>query len=267
MRARVRLWRAFVGARIRAQWQYRTSFAIDVVMSFVLTFLDFVAILVIFTHLHALGHWSVHDVAFLYGTSGIAFAITDVFVSNLETTGQLVRTGQFDVMLIRPAGTLLQVVAGDVALRAVGNATQASVVLVYAIAGASIAWSAPKVAMTLVIVVCGVLIYSSAFVAGSCVAFATVGAYEATNAVTYGGAFFSQYPLDIFGPWLRRFIGYLVPTAFVAYFPALYVLGKPMPFGLPGWLRFVSPLVAAAALAIAITCWNACVRGYRSTGS
>jgi ABC-2 type transport system permease protein len=262
-----RLWRLLVVARMRAQWQYRTSFVLDVCASFVTSSLDFIAVLAIFTHLHALGGWSVQQVAFLYGAGGIGFAIADVFVSNLEKTSELVRTGQFDVVLIRPVGTLTQVMAGEVALRAIGKATQAVAVLAYAMAGASIHWTVGRVAITLLIVICGALIFSAVWIAGSCIAFLTVDGGEATNAITYGGNFFTQYPLDVFGPWLRRFLGFAVPTAFVAYFPALYVLDKPMPSGLPGWLRFASPAVAFVALGAGHVVWRTAVRHYRSTGS
>ncbi len=263
----VRLWRVLVAARIRAQAQYRASFAFNTIASAFTTALDFVAMLAIFTHLHALGDWSVHDVAFLYGAGGIGFAFADLFTSNLEKTAELVRTGQFDVVLIRPAGPLTQVLAGDVSLRSLGKVVQASVVLAYALSGVTVDWNAGRVLMTLVIVVCGALIFAAIFIGGSCIAFATVDGGEATNAVTYGGNFFTQYPLDVFGPWLRRFMGFVVPTAFVAYFPALYVLGKRMPFGLPAWLRFASPLVTVAALVVALAIWRVCVRTYRSTGS
>lgn len=267
MRRTAHLWRVLVGARARSQMQYRASFAADALASFALTFLDFVAILVLFTHLHALGSWTVHEVAFLYGAAGIGFALADLFASNLENTSLLVRTGQFDVLLIRPAGSLFQMLTGDISLRSVGKAGQAAVVLAYALLGVTIAWTPLRVLMTLGIVVVGTLIFSSVFVLASCIAFATVSGEEAMNAVTYGGSFFAQYPLDIFGPWLRRFMGFVVPTAFVAYFPACYVLGKPVPFGLPDWFAFASPLVAALVLGGSVVVWRTCVHRYRSTGS
>jgi ABC-2 type transport system permease protein len=262
-----RLWRVLVAARMRAQAQYRASFAFNVLASAFLTALDFVAMLAIFTHLHSLGDWSVHDVAFLYGAGGIGFALADLFTSNLEKTAELVRTGQFDVVLIRPAGPLTQVLAGDVSLRSIGKVAQAAAALAFALSGIEVAWNPGRVLMTLVIVVCGALIFSAIFIGGSCIAFATVDGGEATNAVTYGGNYFTQYPLDVFGPWLRRFLGFVVPTAFVAYFPALYVLDKPMPFGLPAWLRFASPIVTVIALIVSLVIWRLCVRSYRSTGS
>jgi ABC-2 type transport system permease protein len=54
--------------------------------------------------------------------------------------------------------------------------------------------------------------------------------------------------------------------AFVAYFPALYVLDKPDPLGLPRVLQFLSPLVAVVAAGLAGLVWRAAVRRYRSAG-
>ena len=58
-----------------------------------------------------------------------------------------------------------------------------------------------------------------------------------------------------------------IPMAFVCYFPALYILRKHDPLGLPSFLRFASPLVAALAAVVAGTIWRIAVRHYRSTGS
>jgi ABC-2 type transport system permease protein len=43
----------------------------------------------------------------------------------------------------------------------------------------------------------------------------------------------TQYPIDVYAAWFRRFLGYVVPLAFVCYFPALYLLDKPDPLGPP----------------------------------
>jgi ABC-2 type transport system permease protein len=103
-------------------------------------------------------------------------------------------------------------------------------------------------------------------VSAICVAFWTVDAREAANAFTYGGQTFAQYPLGIYDRWMRRFLAYVVPLGFVAYFPALYVLGKPDPLGLPSGLGLLSPLVALAAAGVTFVVWQSAVRHYRSAG-
>jgi ABC-2 type transport system permease protein len=78
---------------------------------------------------------------------------------------------------------------------------------------------------------------------------------------------FASYPLDIFGVWLRRFLAFVIPLGFVAYVPAVYVLGKHDALNLPAALRAAEPLVAAAIATVAGFAWRFSVRHYRSTGS
>jgi ABC-2 type transport system permease protein len=139
-------------------------------------------------------------------------------------------------------------------------------VLVWALAALNVDWTVGRIAMIVLMVPSAIVIFSSVWVVGSCLAFWTTDGGEFTNAFTYGGNFLAQYPIDILGDWLRRFLAYLVPLAFVCYFPALYILDKPDPLGLPDFLNFASPLVALWAAAVAGLIWRFAVRHYRSAG-
>jgi ABC-2 type transport system permease protein len=255
-----------VGAHVRSQLQYRLSFAIDVAGTLAITFLDFVAVLILFHNVPRLGGWSVQEVAFLYGTSGIAFALADLLVGHLDEFPQHIRTGSFDLMLVRPRGTLFQVFASDIALRRIGKVVQAAAVLAWALASLGVDWSAGRGAMVGVMVVSGLAIYVSVWVFFICIVFWAVEGRETANAFTYGGSFLTQYPINVFGAWTRRFLAYVVPMAFVSYFPALYVLDKPDALGLPRVLEFLSPLVAVVAALVAGAMWRVAVRHYRSAG-
>jgi viologen exporter family transport system permease protein len=261
------LYRRLIGARMRAQLEYRTSFVVNLISTALITAADFLVIAVLFEHLPLLAGWSLPEVAFLYGVSGIGFAIADLVVGHIEQTSELIRTGQFDVVLLRPAGTLFQVVASDFALRRIGKALQSAVVLVVALGALDIRWDVGRVLMTGTIAISGGAIFSAVFIVGACVTFWFVGSSEFANAFTYGGQSMTAYPLNVFGPWLRRVLAYVIPLAFVAYLPGLYVLDKPDPLGLPTVFRYLSPLVAVGSLLAARAVWHFAVRHYRSTGS
>jgi len=262
----VLLWGRLVGAQIRSQLQYRVSFTLDLFGSFLISFVDFLAVLVIFHNVPRLGTWSVSEVAFLYALSSISFAFTDLAIGHLDQFPQKIRDGTFDILLVRPRGSLYQVVASDFQLRRLGKAVQGALVLAYALAALHVDWTPGRVAMLVVTIPAGVVIFSSVWVIGACLAFWTTDGGEFTNAFTYGGNFMAQYPIDIYGAWLRRFLCYIVPLGFVCYFPALYVLGKRDPLGLPRILQFSSPVVAALAAVVAGAIWRGAVRHYRSAG-
>jgi ABC-2 type transport system permease protein len=111
------------------------------------------------------------------------------------------------------------------------------------------------------------VILAALWVAANSVSFWLVDGREVANSVTYGSNFATSYPITVYGPWLRRLMCFAVPGAFVAYFPALALLGRPDPLGLPEALRYSSPLVAALALAVMSLVWRTGVRRYQGTGS
>lgn len=261
------LYRRLLGAQLRSQLQYRASFALDISGAFLISFVDFLAVLVIFHNVPELSDWNVHEVAFLYAMSAISFALTDVVIGYLDVFPQRIRDGSFDVLLLRPRGTLFQVITSELSLRKIGKLLQGIIVLGYALSNLEIQWNAGRVSMLVVMVPAAALIFGAIWIAGSCTAFWTTEGGEFTNGFTYGGQFLAQYPIDIYGVWLRRFLAYFVPIGFVCYFPALYILDKPDPLGLPTALQFASPVAAAVLCASAWWAWTAGVRRYRSTGS
>jgi ABC-2 type transport system permease protein len=158
-------------------------------------------------------------------------------------------------------------VASDFALRRLGKAVQGVVVAAVAVSALDIEWTAGRIAMTGLTVVSGMAIYAGVWVAVASVAFWAVDSIEFANAFTYGGSFLSQYPVNIFGSWLRRLVIFVVPLAFVVYFPALYVLDKDDPLGFPRAVQFAPPLVALATWLVGAAVWRTAVRHYRSVGA
>lgn len=256
-----------IGARIRSQTQYRLSFMLDLLGAFFITFIDFLAVVILFSHLPRLAGWSFPEVAFFYGIANLAFALCDMFIGHLDLMPQMIRTGSFDLVLVRPVGSLFQIIASDLALRRLGRIFQAIVVLGYAVSRLQVPWTPARVAMLLGMIPTGVVIYASIWVMGMTVTFWAVEAREVSNAFTYGGSFLASYPINIFGDWLRGLLAFVIPLAFVSYFPGLYVLDHPDPLGSPEFLRFCTPLVAVALALLASRVWLFGVRHYRSTGS
>ena len=261
-----RIYLRLIGARARSQLEYRASLVLQIFASALLTLLDFVMILVLFENVPELDGWTVQQVALLYGIAGISFALTDLIVGHLDLFPQMIRDGTFDQILVRPLPSLLQVVASDFSLRRIGKILQAVAVLIVALAAADIEWTLGRAAMVPLAVVSGTLIYTGVWIALATIAFWIVDAIEFVNAFTYGGNFLSAYPITIFGRWLRNLVLFVIPIAFVAYLPALYILDKPDELGLPEALQYASPFVAVLTVLVARLVWENAVRHYRSAG-
>jgi ABC-2 type transport system permease protein len=263
----LRSYRLLAAMWIRSTMTYRTSFVVLTVSQFFLTVIDFVAVIVMFTHIDRLGGFELPEVALLYGMSSLSFGLSDLTLGNIEHLGRRVRDGTFDQMLVRPTPTIVSMAADQFALRRLGRIAQAALVLGWALSRVDIQWTAGRVAMLPLTVVSGTVIYGSVFVTGAALQFWSSDSAEVANAFTYGGNFLSQYPMTIYPGDLVRGMTFVVPMAFVNWYPTLYLLGRPDPLGLPHLLRYASPFVAVAAAVIAAAVWRAGLRQYRSTGS
>jgi ABC-2 type transport system permease protein len=261
------VWRHLAGARIRADWQYRTSFFLFTLSQFLVTGLDILVIVAIFTQVDSLGGWSGSEVALTYGLATVAFGLADLFVSPVETTSKHVKAGTFDLFLQRPVPALVQVCGTEFALRRLGKLAQATIVLVVALVTAPIDWGLEAVVLLPVSIASGTVIFSAVWVAATSIVFWTIDGQETANSFTYGGSLVAQYPFTLFPGVLRRMLTFVIPLAFVAFLPAARMLGRARAIGIPSAVAWVGPLVAVAAALVARGVWGVAIRHYRSTGS
>jgi ABC-2 type transport system permease protein len=250
---------------VRSSLAYPLSFWMLTVSSALITLLDFVGLALMFHTVSALGGFDLREVALLYGASGIGIGVGDLVIGSVEQIGVHVRTGTLDSMLTRPVPLLVQVCADRFAIRRLGRISQALAVFGY---GAWwVEWTPAKAGLAAVMVVSSCLIFFSFFVAFSCIQFWTLDSTEFANAFTYGGNTMTQYPMTIFPREVLKGLTFLVPVAFVNWYPCLYLLDRKDPFGMPAWFAVLSPAVAALTLAVAGLAWRSGVRHYTSTGS
>lgn len=263
----VRAYGLIVSMWLRSTMAYRASFLMTAFGNFAATAFDFVAIMLMFAHVDALGGYTLPEIALLYGASGTAFGVADLLMGSMDRLGRRVRDGTLDTLLVRPVPVLAQVAADRFALRRLGRITQGLLVLGYGLVAVDIDWTVAKAVLLPLMLLSGSVIFGSVFVAGGAFQFVAQDASQVQNSFTYGGNTLLQYPPTIFAKDLVRGVTFVVPLAFVNWFPVLYVLGRELPLGLPDWVAFLPPVVAAACAAGAGLAWRTGLRAYRSTGS
>lgn len=260
-------YRALLGAQARSQAAYRTSFVVDLVGNVGATVFDVVTVLVLFGVTRELGGFTLREALVIVGISSFGFATADLLVGNIERLPRYVRTGLLDAVLVRPLGALPQLLLMDLPLRKVSRAVFGLGVLVVAVTSAGLDWTAARLALVVVAPLAAIVFFGSVFVTTATVSFYWIDSGELANSVTYGGRDFTSYPITVYGGWFRAVFAYGIGFAFVSYHPALALLGRADPLGLPAWVGWASPGVALVAAAVAAAAWRVGVRHYRSTGS
>ena len=251
---------------IRGQMQYRTSFWLQTVSMVVMTGGELVATLLLFERFTALGQWSRDEILFYFGLMQVTFAQIELFGRGFSSFGQLVRSGQFDRILLRPQSTVAGVLGSQFDPRRLGSLLIGLASLILGSVRAQIVWTPDKLLCLILAVAGGGCLFLGLFMLEATLCFWSVQSIEIVNVVTYGGRTACQYPIDIYPKNFRWLFLYIAPLALTTHLPASWILGKTL-FGWPSWLAYLSPLAGGLVLALMLVFWHFGVRHYKSTGS
>ncbi len=261
------LYLRLVGALVRGQMQYRASFAMQMFGSFAGNALELVVLPFTFARFQNLAGWSLGEVLFLFALASISFGLHEIVTAGFENISELIRQGTFDRVLLRPVTPFTQMLAADFSTRRFGRALTGVVALGIALTQTHVVWTWGKFLFFPITIASSVLLFAGITVLGATLCFWTIERTEVINIFTYGGTYMASYPISILQNWLRQIVTFVIPLAFVAYYPGLYFLDRTDPFGVPPQVSFLAPVVSVVFFAFAWRVWEWGVRHYQSTGN
>lgn len=257
-----------IGARIRSQMQYKTSFWLDLVGTAVSTGMEFIVLFLLLQRFTLIGGWRLHEIGLLYGLTSVSFGLAEMIGRGFDSPFErLIQHGDFDRVLTRPLSSFVQVLASEVQLRRLGRAVQGAGVLIFSLAQVEAFWTPALLLLLLLSILSGALIYVGLIVIGATICFWTIKTPEVINVFTFGGQQLTSLPLSIYDQWIRAVFLSIAPVAFASYPAALVILGRSDPHGLPTWIAWCAPVVASVFFAAVLGFWQIGVRRYQSTGT
>lgn len=207
--------------------------------------------------------WSRDEVLFIYGYSMIATAIFSTCSLNLyQFSDRYIIQGSFDRVLLRPVHSLFQVLFESFNVESIGSLLTGLAVVLYTSGRLHVHFGPLDILWLFVSAVSGGVILIAVFVIVASTGFHFEDKIG-ISAPVYNLMTFGRYPLPIFGRPIRILLSWVVPFAFVAFFPATHFLGRE---GYE-WLCYGTPLMAFAVSILAGLCWRFGVSRYQSTGN
>jgi len=258
------LYWSYLKILVKSQWQYRLSFVLLTAGQILVPFFVFAGIVLMFQRFGSLGGWTAAEVCVGYGVTHMAFALAQCFGRGFDVFSQLIRQGEFDRILVRPRGTVVQVLGSRLDLTRIGRLGQGTAVLVWALAQLPLAWDPLRGFVLVSMVLSGAFVFGGLYQLGAALCFKTIQGLEVVNIFTDGGRETSQYPLSIYPGPLVQFLTFVVPFGAFNYWPLLWLLGKS---GGNLVTAVAAPWLGLLFLVPCALLWRWGVRHYLSTGS
>lgn len=257
-----RLYRHYVSINIRSMMQYKTSFFLSMIGQFLVSFNVFLGVYFMFQRFSKVEGFSYSEVLLCFSILLLEFSLAEMFARGFDTFSSIVRSGEFDRILVRPRSEVVQVLGNQFELTRIGRMIQAVIMFVYGILKSEVIWNISKALTVLFMLAGGMMVFVSLYFIYAALCFFTLDSLEFMNVFTDGAREFGKYPVGVYGKKVLFFATFFVPYALVQYYPLLYILGRRT-----GMFYILLPLCACCFFAPAYLFWKYGVRHYKSSGS
>ncbi|HZI51696.1 MAG TPA: ABC-2 family transporter protein [Terriglobia bacterium] len=251
----------------RSQMQYRASLFMRTLAHFMVTGGEFLGFVALFQRFGQINGWTLPQMGLFYGIISMSFALSEGILRGFDIFPGLIKTGEFDRILLRPRSAAFQVLGQDFQLMRFGRFSQALLILIWSAHRLDLVWTFGNLALVMIAVAGGVCLFSGLFVFQATLCFWTTESLELVNCATYGGVESAQFPVSIYRPWFRAIFTFVIPLATINYFPIHALLDLTDPLGSTRWIQWCSPLAGVAFLLVSLRFWRFGVKRYSSTGS
>jgi len=248
--------------------EYKANFFIWLAFTVVYVGSSIAALWVILSQFRSLNGWDLPQVFFLYALFYMAHTLSNTFFFSVGQVPYQVREGEFDRFLVRPLNPLFQVLTQP-GQNWPDDLLVAIVVFGFAAWLVHLHWTLASTALILGAMFGGALIDFGIQLAIATLSFWVIRFDSLRWVVMSLENDFTRYPLSIYNRAVRIVLAYVLPFAFMNYFPATTLLHKSFDGGYAvnpsiGWL---SPVVGIVWFAGAYLFWRRGVNRYQGTGS
>ena len=258
-----RIFAAFFAQFVKMRLAYRVDFFIDTLAVTFSLVVQLAILVVLFSKVEALQGWTFEQVLFIYGFSLLPLGLFNLVSVNLyRFSERYIIEGRFDRVLLRPVGTLAQVMFESFNVSGLNELLIGSVVMAYALRKLGTGFGVEDALAVALLAPAAALVYAGVFLALTSVSFWHEDRMGLAPPV-YNVIRFSRYPLTIYGQAVRLFLTFVIPFAWVAFYPATWFLGS------DEFSRFALLTVPMGLVVFsgAVLIWQRGVRRYASTGS
>ena len=222
---------------------------------------------VITQRFQSLNGWAFPQITFLYGLSLLSHGIMIVlFIQTWGIEGMVIRGG-FDRILVRPMNSFFQFCVQYFNFIGLVDMIPGTVIFIYGCNVVSFNWSLLNIVKLILVIAGAVLIRAGFFTIIGSISFWTKGSRSLVSTGLNILERTTLYPLTIYPYIIQAIFTFILPFAFISFFPASDFLGMGSGLELPFGFAILTPIVGIIMAFVAISFFNLGIKKYESAGS
>lgn len=247
---------------IKSKMSYRADFIISTIGMIFTNISGFISFWILFNNFSSINGWGYYEMLFLFGFSLVAITPVQCFFDNNWNLRTAVYSGDFIKYYFRPINLFFYYQSELFDAKGLGQFVFGIGTLIYSSAKLGIMFSFIQFIKMVIFLMTASLVMIALQNAAAATCFWVVKSYYVLELVMRFRDY-SKYPVTIFGPFFRFVFTFVIPIAFIAYYPSLVIL-QPEKVPLLSWL---SPLFSIIFFYFSYKIWMYGASKYSGTGS
>lgn len=256
------LYKKYCIIHLKCIMQHKVSFLLTTFGLFLMSFNLFLGVYFMMDRFQQVKGFSYEEVLLCFSITLMAFTIAELFFRSLDTFDSIIRSGEFDRILLRPRNCLFTVLCSKIEFTRIGRLLQTLLMFAYGISFSDIDWNPFRIMVIALMILGGVVVFASIYLIFASICFFTLEGLEFMNVFTDGAREYGKYPIGVYGKTVVTICTYIVPFSLFQYYPFLYLTGKAE----HAWYGLL-PIAGCLFLIPAILLWRFGLSRYQSSGS
>lgn len=258
----LRIYFKILAQDLKSKMSYRADFIISTFGMIFTNIAGFVSFRIMFGNFPSINGYNYYEILFLYGFSLISITPTQCMLDNNWSLRQQVYSGDFIKYCFRPINLFFYYESEIFDVKGLGQLAFGIGTLVYAWAKLGLAVTPLAIVKVTVYLMTASLVMAALQNAGAASCFWIENSFYVLD-LAFRFKDYAKYPITIFSTVFRFVFTYIIPIAFIAYYPALVVL-RPEDVPLLSWL---SPPAGCVFFFLSYKLWMLGASKYNGTGS
>ena len=260
----LRIYGRFQMLHWRASLEYEADFWIGIVGMGLTHTTGFIFVWAFFQNVPTVVGWGLWDTAFLYALAIIPRGLVELLCDGSWMLRMLVNEGELDRLLVRPVSPVLQLVTYMNSIHGLGSVLLGGIIFVRSAYELHVAWNIGNSLFLVLTLLNAVILINAINLIVNSIAFWEPAATGSFPNVVYQFLEFGKFPLNVYDRLVQLFLTWVLPFAFVSYYPSLVLLGK---LGGNIWVAYATPFTGLLATCVAGLVWRVGLARYQGTGS
>ncbi|NGP46740.1 hypothetical protein G4V62_17980 [Bacillaceae bacterium SIJ1] len=247
----------------KVRMEYRVDFILGAFGQIFGYAANFLVVWILLQEFKVIDGWLWPEMALLISLSILTYALgSTFFYTPMTSIDQIIINGDFDKYLIKPLNPLMNLVASMFNYGYIAHLIISVSVLIWSMTQLSIQWDAVKLIYLMLCIISGAFLQAAFFVIIGSLSFKFLRVSYLFS-LLFKVKDFVNYPLSIYFSWIQVALTWIIPLAFINYYPSLFILDKDIsPFFI-----VITPLVGPLFFLLSLVIWSRFLNQYQGTGS